>query len=83
MISEISRSTAERARLLYDAQLRQPLERDFPNQFVCIEPDSGRHFIAETFDAAVSAALDAFPDRLTYTIRISHSAAIHLGVFVQ
>ncbi len=83
MISEASRSTAERARTLYEAQLRLQLERDFPNRFVCIEPVSERYFLAETFDAAVNSALDAFPDQLTYTMRIGHQTALHLGVLIQ
>jgi hypothetical protein len=83
MLSEASRTTAEQARILYATVLQQQLERDSLGDYVSIEPVSGRYFVAETFDAAVNAALDAFPDRLTHTMRIGHEAALHLGVLVQ
>lgn len=83
MISESSNVTVQRARLLYESQLRQQLERDFRDQFVCIEPVSGRYFIGKSFDDAVNAALDACPDQLTYTMRVGHSAALQLGVLTQ
>jgi hypothetical protein len=79
MISEESKATAEKARKIYESQLRQQLEQDYPDRYVCIEPLSGMHFIGKTFDEAVNAAIDAFPDRLTHTLRIGHSAALHLG----
>jgi hypothetical protein len=83
MISEESKAAAQNARKIYESRLRQQLEREFPGQYVCIEPSSGNHFIGETFDEAVNSALDAFPDRLTHTLRIGHSAPLHLGVLVQ
>ena len=83
MISEASRSVAVQARNLYESELRERLERSFSDRFVCIEPISERYFIGDTFDAAVNAALDAIPDRLTYTLRIGHQTAIHLGVLTQ
>ena len=83
MISDESKVAAQKARKFYESQLRQQLEREYPDRYVCIEPLSGNHFIGETFDDAVNAAIDAFPDRLTHTLRIGHSAALHLGVLVQ
>ncbi len=83
MISETSRATAQQARMIYESQLRAKLERESPDHFVCIEPTSGDYFLGSTFDEAVNSAIDAYPDRLTYTLRIGHSAALHLGVMVQ
>jgi hypothetical protein len=83
MISAESKAAAQQARKIYESRLRQQLEREFPDLYVCIEPTSGNHFIGETFDEAVNAALDAFPDRLTHTLRIGHGAPLHLGVLVQ
>lgn len=83
MISEESKVAARKARAIYESELRQRLEATFADQYICIEPVSGEHFIGETFDEAVNAALDAFPDRLTHTLRIGHSAPLHLGVLVQ
>jgi len=83
MISDESKAAAQKARKFYDSQLRQQLEREHPDRYVCIEPSSGSHFIGETFDDAFNAAIDAFPDRLTHTLRIGHAAPFHLGVLVQ
>ena len=83
MISEESKAAAQKARSIYDSQLRKQLEHQSPDRYVCIEPSSGKHFIGETFDEAVNAAIDAFPGRLTHTLRIGHSAPLHLGVLAQ
>ena len=82
MISEASRAVAENARRIYDLQLREELEQKHPGKYACIEPASGRYFLGDTFDQAVNAAIDAFPERLSHTLRIGHSAALHLGVLV-
>ena len=51
-------------------------------KYVSVEPVSGSYFLGDNFDAAVAAAVDAFPERLTHTLRIGYPAALHLGVFV-
>lgn len=83
MISEASRATVQKARWIYESQLREKLEQESRDQFVCIEPTSGQYFLGSTFDDAVNAAINAYPDRLSHTLRIGHSAALHLGVMVQ
>ncbi len=83
MISEESKTAAQQARKIYESRFRPQLEREYPDRYVCIEPSSGNHFIGATFDEAVNAAIDALPDRLTHTLRIGHSAPLHLGVLVQ
>ena len=83
MISEESRAVAAKAREIYEATLRRDLEGRHQGKFVCIEPESGDHFLGDTFDEAVNAAIDAFPDRLTHTMRIGHPAALHMGVLTQ
>jgi len=80
MISQESKSVIERAKLIYQERLRANLERDNYGQYVSIEPDSGEYFLGESFDQAVDAALERFPDRLSHTIRVGHTAAFHLGV---
>jgi hypothetical protein len=83
MISEKSKAVAEEARRIYESQLREELEREHPGDYACIEPISGRYFLGNTFDQAVNRAIDAFPDRLTHTLRIGHPAALHLGALVR
>jgi len=80
MISEESQAVADSARRIYASQLREELEQKHPGKYACIEPVSGCCFLGDTFDQAVNAAIDAFPERLTHTLRIGHSAALHLGV---
>jgi hypothetical protein len=83
MVSEESKATAEKARRIYESELRVELERKHAGRYACIEPVSGNYYLGDTFDQAVNAAIDAFPDRLTHTLRIGHPAAIHLGVLVR
>jgi hypothetical protein len=82
MISEESKVVAENARRIYDLHLREELEQEYPGKYACIEPMSGKFFLGDTFDQAVNAAIDAFPYRLTHTLRIGHGAALHLGVLI-
>lgn len=70
---------ADRARRLYEEKYRQSLEENHLGDFVCIEPESGHYFLGRTFDDAVNQAIDAYPDRLTHTLRVGHAAALHLG----
>ncbi len=73
MISEESKAVVEKARRIYESQLREELEANYSGRYVSIEPVSGSYFLGETFDDAVNAAIDAFPERLTHTLRIGHS----------
>jgi hypothetical protein len=79
MLSEKSRGVADRAKAIYANRLRANLEAEHPNKYVAIEPDSGDFFLADSFAGAVRAARDAYPDRISFVIRIGHQAAIHLG----
>jgi hypothetical protein len=79
MISQQSKSVAERAKLTYSERLKRDLEAKHRGQFVAVEPDSGEHYLANSFGQAVAAARAAYPDRISFVIRIGHEAAIHLG----
>jgi hypothetical protein len=79
MLSQKSKHIAERAKALYDEKYRGALETTNHGEFVCIEPESGDYFLGATLDEAVNQAMDVYPDRLTHTLRIGHSAALHLG----
>jgi hypothetical protein len=83
VISDQSKIVAENARTIYESQLRAELEQKHLGEYVCIEPVSGRFFLGDTFDRAVNSAIDAFPERLTHTLRIGHSAALHLGASIS
>ncbi len=79
MISSHTTQVAERAKAIYSERLKGDLEAAHTDGYVAIEPDSGEHFLADSFGEAVAAARAAHPDRISFVIRIGHSAAIHLG----
>ena len=72
MLSEASQEIATKAKSLYETALRAELESSHRGEFVCIEPESGEYFLGATFDEAVNKAIDAYPNRLTYSLRIGH-----------
>ena len=83
MQSDESKQIAIKSKKLYDERLGGKLEVSDHGKFVCIEPQSGEYFVGETFDDAVNKAIDAYPNRLTHTLRVGHSATLHLGVMIQ
>ena len=79
MISAESKAVAEKAREIYATRLQSQLEATQMNKFVAIEPDSGEYFVADSFSLAVAEARKAYPDRLSFVVRVGHKAAIHIG----
>jgi hypothetical protein len=80
MISGHTTQVAERAKAIYGERLKATkLEAVHTNGYVAIEPESGEHYLADSFGEAVAAARAAHPDRISFVIHIGHSAAIHLG----
>lgn len=79
MTSSNTTLVAERAKAIYSERLQAGLEATHANRYVAIEPESGEHFLADSFAGAVAAARAAHPERISFVIRIGHSAAIHLG----
>jgi hypothetical protein len=79
MISSHTTQVAERAKAIYSQRLQADLESAHANRYVAIEPESGEHFVADSFRGALAAARAAHPDRISFVIHIGHSAAIHLG----
>ena len=83
MLTENLKQIAVKSKLLYQEKLRARLEENNKGDFVCIEPESGEYFIGRTFDDAVNQAIDAFPDRLTHTLRVGHEVAFHIGAICK
>lgn len=79
MISEQTRSVAERAKRTYVERLQHELEARHLDRYVAIEPDSGDYFVADSFNEAVAKSRSAHPDRISFVIWIGHEAAIHIG----
>ena len=80
MASERSLDVARRADSLYEEKLRQDLEANHRNSFVAIEPDSGDFFLGQTLSDAISSARAAYPDRISFALRVGHPTAVNLGV---
>jgi hypothetical protein len=83
MLSDESKRVAAKAKKLFQEKYREKLEKCNCGEFVCIEPESGDFFLGQTFDDAVNKAIDAYPGRLTHTLRVGHDSALHLGVMMQ
>jgi hypothetical protein len=67
------------AKGVYDADLRERLEAENHGDFVAIEPESRKSYIASTFIEAAMAAKAAHPDKKSFVIRVGHEAAVHIG----
>ena len=72
-------SIAEKAKEVYECELKAQMEASHQGEFIAIEPESKSHFLAETFIDAALAARNAHPDRRSFVIRIGHDAAFHLA----
>jgi hypothetical protein len=79
MVSDETRVVIDRAKRLYANRLRADLESLHMGRYVAIEPESGDHFLGDTFDEAVMAARTKYPSRLSYTLRIGQRAAFSMG----
>lgn len=83
MVSNASRTVAQKATELYASRHQADFEQKHRGKYVCLEPESGCYFLGDTLDQAVNAAVDAYPGRLTHTLRIGHATALHLGELSQ
>ena len=83
MVSPEGKSIIDRANRIYADRLQLDLERDHFNRFVAIEPESGEFFLGDTLDEAVQSAVQKYPSRRSFTIRIGHRAALHIGDMTQ
>ncbi len=83
MVSAETKSIIERAKRIYEERLRAELEPDHVNRYVAIEPESGDHFVGDTFDEAVKLCAAKHPTRVSHTIRIGHRAAFQMGSLQQ
>ena len=62
MISSHTTQVAERAKAIYGRRLQAELEAAHPDGYVAVEPESGEHFLADSFGQAVAAARAAHPE---------------------
>lgn len=83
MTSSHTLAVSRAAKEIYESRLRAQLESSYRNQFVAIEPESGDYFLGLTLSAAIQAARRAFPDRISFALRIGHDTAVHLGVLTS
>ncbi|MDX1927928.1 MAG: hypothetical protein SFV81_15495 [Pirellulaceae bacterium] len=79
MTADESKSLADRAKALFEGEIREKLEVEHHGKYVAIEPDSHDYFVAATFSEAVRASRNVHPEKLAFVMRVGHLAAIHLG----
>ena len=65
----------------YEQELRATLEATHPHAFLAIEPISRTYYLGKTLSEAGRNARKAFPDRMSFAMRVGHAAAIHIGGF--
>jgi hypothetical protein len=80
MASKESSELASRASLIYEQKLRSRLESAHPDDFVAIEPESGDSFLGSTLSEAIQGARTAYPDRLSFALRIGYKSTVELGM---
>jgi hypothetical protein len=56
IVSAHTKSVIVRAKQIYADRLQAALEKQHPNRYVAIEPESGEHFLGDTIDEAVKSA---------------------------
>ena len=83
MIHKADPSIGDRAKKIYEAELKANLEQTAPNKFVAIEPTSGEFFIGDTLSEAIGKSRQKYPDRLAHAVRVGHKAAVHFGMHIQ
>jgi hypothetical protein len=79
MASPHSLDVALRAEQFYETNLRRELEAKHRDSFVAIEPESGDYFLGDSLSAAIQSARAAYPNRISFAIRIGHPTAVTLG----
>jgi hypothetical protein len=81
MASAQTIEVARRAQAIYERDLRHRLEETDLNAFVTIEPESGDYYLGQTLSEAIQAARAAHPNRLSFTLRVGHRSAVHIGAW--
>jgi len=81
-MSAVQSSVANDARSIFE-QIRELLEATHADEFVAIEPASGRYFLGSTLSEAIGASRMAFPDRLVHAFRLGHKTAVHFGLQIR
>jgi hypothetical protein len=72
-------TTSDNAKSIYNADLKESLERDFVGQYVAIVSETRRHYVRHTFLEAALSARECEPNHVPFVIRIGHDAAFHIG----
>jgi hypothetical protein len=78
MASRQSTELASRATAVYEQKLRTRLETTHPDDFVAIEPESEDLFLGKTLSEAIQAARRAYPNRLSFALRVGHRSTIDI-----
>ena len=77
-----SHSREEMSRLAWErySEIKEEMEADHHGSFVMIEVDSGDYFVGSTSQDALQHALERYPEKAFYLIRIGYRTAGKLRV---
>ena len=78
-LSPASQEVMEKARRVYDEQLRDKLEAEHSGEVIAVEPDSGDFVLGKDFMAVSQACRQRFGNKLTYTFRVGGGSAVKIG----
>ena len=85
--SSMSKNLVVRGQTAYNQKLASVLEPSHTDDFVAIEPDSGRYFLGSTASAALIAAHSAMPNNLFYLTRVgrdtAHTVRMHARIVLE
>ncbi len=70
---------SEAGKRVYEERLKAVLEPNHIGEFVAIEPESGRYFLADTAVEALVTARDAMPHSFFFLARVGYPAAHRIG----
>lgn len=69
----------KRGQKLYEEKLRAQLMPMHKGEFLAIEPDSERYFLAKNMNQAFDIASEAMPGQLFYVMRVGYPSAAEFG----
>ena len=79
MISSHTTHLVVRAKAIYDQRLQPEPESPHPDANKAIEPESGEHFLADSFGGEVAPARADHHDRTSLAMHIGHPAIPQSG----
>ena len=68
-----------RCEAIYEAKLKDRLEKTNISDFIAIEPESGDYFLGKSITEVTDAAENAHPGSRGFILRVGYEAAVFIG----